>query len=83
MRNRSRVIGARCGKGYVRSVLRRNEGNALFNDTLKTFYLQLYGVEHMVKDRSDRDIGNVLPPHELLFPIGSQNTFIWNLTQTE
>ena len=36
----------------------------LFNDTLNTFYLQLYGVRHMVKDHSDskrgRKEGNVL-----------------------
>ena len=31
----------------------RKEGNALFNDTLKIFYLWLYGVGHMVKDLSD------------------------------
>ena len=29
------------------------EGNVLFNDALNTFYLQLYGVSHMVKDHSD------------------------------
>ena len=32
---------------------RRKEGNVLFNDALNTFYLQLYGVGHMVKDHSD------------------------------
>ena len=26
----------------------RKEGNVLFNDTLNTFYLRLYGVMHMV-----------------------------------
>ena len=31
------------------------EGNVLFNDTLNTFYLQLYGVGHMVKDHSDSE----------------------------
>ena len=31
----------------------RKEGNVLFNDTLNTFYLQLYGIRHMVKDYSD------------------------------
>ena len=45
----------------------KKEGNVLFNDTLNTFYLRLYGifntlikfilwlfmVEHMVKDHSD------------------------------
>ena len=34
----------------------------LFNDTLNTFYLQLYGVGHMVKDHSDSERGNLLPP---------------------
>ena len=33
------------------------EGNVLFNDTLNTFYLQLYGVGHMVKDHSDSERG--------------------------
>ena len=41
----------------------------LFNDTPNTFYLRLYGVRHMVKDHSDCEIGNPLPPHRLLFPI--------------
>ena len=44
-----------------------NEGNALFNDALNTFYLWLYGVRHMVKDHSDSERGNPLPPHRLLF----------------
>ena len=34
----------------------RKEGNVLFNDTLNTFYLRLYGVRHMVKDHSDSEI---------------------------
>ena len=42
------------------------EGNVLFNDTLNTFYLQLYGVGHMVKDHSECERGNPLPPHGLL-----------------
>ena len=33
----------------------RKEGNVLFNDTLNTFYLRLYGVGHMVKDHSDSE----------------------------
>ena len=33
----------------------RKEGNVLFNDTLNTFYLRLYGVRHMVKDHSDSE----------------------------
>ena len=54
----------------------RKEGNVLFNDTLNTFYLQLYGVRHMVKDHSDSEKGNLLPPHRLLFPISSKGSFI-------
>ena len=35
-------------------------------------YLPLYGVRHMVKDHSDSEKGNPLPPHRLLFPISSK-----------
>ena len=52
------------------------EGNVLFNDTLNTFYLRLYGVRHMVKDHSDSERGNPLLPHGLLFPIRSKGSFI-------
>ena len=34
---------------------RLKEGNVLFNDAFNTFYLQLYGVEHMVEDHSDSE----------------------------
>ena len=54
----------------------RKEGNVLFNDTLNTFYLRLYGIRHMVKDHSDSDKGNPLLPHGLLFPISSKGSFI-------
>ena len=54
----------------------RKEGNVLFNDALNTFYLQLYGVGHMVKDHSDSERGNPLPPYGLLFPINSKGSFI-------
>ena len=34
------------------------EGNVLFNESLNTFYLRLYGVRHiMVKDHSDDERG--------------------------
>ena len=52
----------------------RKEGNVLFNNTLNTFYLQLYGVKHMVKDHSDSERGNLLLPHGL--PINSNGYFI-------
>ena len=57
------------------SVEGRKEGNVLFNDALITLYLRLYGVRHMVKDHSDSEKGNPLPPHGLLFPISSKDSF--------
>ena len=61
---------------------RIKEGNVLFNDALNTFYLQLYGVRHMVKDHSDSEKGNPLPPHRLLFTINSKGSFICTIPQT-
>ena len=58
------------------------QGNVLFNDTLNTFYLRLCGVRHMVKDHSDSEKGNPLPPHRLLFPISSKGSFICTIPQT-
>ena len=58
------------------------KGNVLFNDALNTFYLRLYGVRHMVKDHSDSEKGNPLPPHRLLFPINSKGSFICTIPQT-
>ena len=54
------------------------KGNALFN----TFYLRLYGGRHMVKDHSDSDKGNLLPPHRLLFTTNSKGSFICTIPQT-
>ena len=58
------------------------EGNVLFNDALNTFYLRLYGVRHMVKDHSDSEKGNPLPPHRLFVPINSKGSFICTIPQT-
>ena len=46
----------------------------LFNNALNTFYLQLYGVGHVVKDHSDSERENLLPPplHGLIFLISSR-----------
>ena len=60
----------------------RKERNVLFNDALNTFYLRLYGVRHMVKDHSDCEKGNPLPPHRLLFLINSKGSFICTIPQT-
>ena len=61
---------------------KERKGNVLFNDALNTFYLRLYGVRHMVKDHSDSEKGNPLPPHMLLFPINSKGSFICTIPQT-
>ena len=58
------------------------ERNVLFNDALNTFYLRLYGVRHMVKDHSDSEKGNPLPPHRLLLSINSKGSFICTIPQT-
>ena len=62
--------------------LTRKEGNVLFNDALNTFHLRLYGVGHMVKEHSDSERGNPLPPHGLLFSININGSFICIIPQT-
>ena len=54
----------------------------LFNDTLNAFYLRIYGIRHMVKDHSDSERGNLLPPHGLLLSINSKGSFICTIQQT-
>ena len=46
------------------------------------FIYGLYGVRHMIKDHSDSEKGNPLPPHRLLFPINSKGSFICTIPQT-
>ena len=58
------------------------EGNVSFNNELNTFYLRLYGVRHMVKNHSDSERENPLPPHELLFSISSKVSFKCIIPQT-
>ena len=67
------------GSHYPKS---ERERNVLFNDALNTFYLWLYGVRHMVKDHSDSEKGNLLPPHRLLLSINSKGSFICIIPQT-
>ena len=69
-------------KQWCQQVNRRKEGNVLFNDALNTFYLRLYGVRHMVKDHSNSEKGNLLPPHRLLLSINSKGSFICTIPQT-
>ena len=67
---------------FVSVVLLKEGRSVLFNDTLNTFYLRLYGVGHMVKDHSDSERGNPLPLHGLLFQISSKGSFIYIIPQT-
>ena len=67
---------------FIYGYMKGKERNVLFNDALNTFYLWLYGVTHMVKDHSDSERGNPLPPHRLLFPISSKGSFICFIPQT-
>ena len=66
----------------LNAMSRERERNVLFNDALNTFYLRLYGVRHMVKDHSDSEKGNPLPPHRLLLSINSKGSFIYTIPQT-
>ena len=52
------------------------ERNVLFNDTLNTSYLRLYGVRHIVKDHSDSEKGNPLLPYRLLLSINSKGSLL-------
>ena len=66
----------KCTSATSEKEINETERNVLFNDALNTFYLRLYGVRHMVKDHSDSEKGNPLPPHRLLLSINSKGSFI-------
>ena len=66
---------------FIYGYMGERERNVLFNDALNTFYLRLYGVRHMVKDHSDNEKGNPLPPHRLLLLISSKGSFICTIPQ--
>ena len=44
--------------------------------THSTHFIYGYMGSDMVKDHSDSEGGNLLPPHGLLFPISSKGSFI-------
>ena len=50
--------------------------------THSTRFIYGYMASGMVKDHSDREKGNPLPPHGLLFPINSNGSFICIIPQT-
>ena len=57
------------------------EGKVLFNITLNTFNLLLYGTGQKVKDYSDSERGNPLLQHGLLFLISSMGSFICTIPE--
>ena len=67
--------------GNIFGGVSRKEGNVLFNDALNTFYFTVICVGHMVKDHSDSERGNQMPPHGLFFPINSKCSFICTIPQ--
>ena len=69
---------------YVHFILLegRKEGDVYLMTHSTHFILRLYGVRHMVKDHSDSERGNLLPPHGLLFSINSKGCFICTIPQT-
>ena len=58
------LLGDRPRQGVLVLVLLLNlQRKGLFNDALNRLYLCLIGVRHMVKDHSDSEKRNPLPPH--------------------
>ena len=82
MQAHARMAGPSHSVQCVQNKQGRKEGTFLFNDALNTFYLQLYGIRHMVKDNSDSERGNLLP-HRLLFPVSSKGSFICIIPQNK
>ena len=57
---------------------KRKEGRVSIKDALNTFYLRLYGV----KDHSNSERGNPLPPHGPIFSNSSKGSSICTIPQT-
>ena len=77
------VVSFKAYKGCMkRSNQKLEKEGSKLNDALNTFYLRLYGVRHKVKDHSDSERGNPLPPHGQLFSINSKGSFICTIPQT-
>ena len=50
--------------------------------THSTHFIYGYMASDIVKDHSDSEKGNPLPPHRLLFPINSKGSVICTIPQT-
>ena len=68
------------GLGSALEMLRKEE--MFYLTTHSTHFIYGYMVSDMVKDHSDSERGNPVPPHGLLFPINSKGSFICTILQT-
>ena len=77
------IYGYMASDIWLRTILIVREKEMFYLTTHSThFYLRLYGVRHMVKDHSDSEKRNQLPPRRLLFPINSKGSFICIIPHT-
>ena len=65
---------------FIVSVKVKRKEMVLFNDALQTSHLWSYGVGNMVKDLSNSETENPLPP--LLFLVSSKGSFIRTIPHT-
>ena len=63
------------------ALIRKEREREMFYLTMHSTHF-IYGIRHMVKDHSDSEKGNPLPPHRLLLSINSKGYFICTIQQT-
>ena len=61
---------------------REREREMFYLTTHSTHFIYGYMASDMVKDHSDSEKGNPLPPHRLLLSINSKGSFICTIPQT-
>ena len=62
--------------------VREKEREMFYLTTHSTHFIYGYMASDMVKDHSDSEKGNPLPPHRLLLSINSKGSFICTIPQT-
>ena len=60
--------------------MERKEGNVLLKTHSTHFILRLYGIRHMVKDHSDNERGNPMPPWAHHHAVGREATKTASIT---
>ena len=77
--NRIARAHTQLGRNRILGTVNRKE--FLFNDTLNTFCLRLYGVGHMLKNHSENQRGNpLLPFYGIFFSMSNNCSFICTMT---